>query len=232
MHRGSLVFDSAGAQRGTAVLHTSFSRVIFADALVKHFLTFNGCFFSRGRFSKQFVDSIDVTLLTNDRANLALAQEAKVSAMTIHSYVESVRGQYPDLAELLAPEESSAADVRGESNAPRKPANRRGGERVLLFEEHKPMSELTAGIQQGRYVCTQWPAFLHEVTRLCTTSQKCHRVLNVCLLGCSLGCDPHRYFQGPLRAERSSSNRCYVVAQGKQVGSIIGTTKCTIGLQF
>lgn len=100
------------------------------------------------------MDSINVTLLTNDRANLALAQEAKVSAMTIHSYVESVRGQYPDLAELLAPEESSAADDGGESNVPNRPANRRGGERVLLFEEHKPMSELTAGIQQGRYACT------------------------------------------------------------------------------
>ncbi|CAN0534774.1 unnamed protein product, partial [Ectocarpus sp. 8 AP-2014] len=84
-------------------------------------------------FSKQFGDSITVVLLTNDRANLSLAQDAKISAMTIHAYVESVRGQYPDLAELLAPEESSAA-----------------GDRVLLFEEHKPMSELTAGIRQGR----------------------------------------------------------------------------------
>ncbi|CAM9455731.1 unnamed protein product [Pylaiella littoralis] len=125
-------------------------------------------------FSKQFGGSIAVTLLTNDRANLALAQEAKVSAMTIHSYVESVGEQYPDLAELLAPEESSAAGDVGESNGPNQPVKRRGGERVLLFEEHKPMSELTAGIRQGRY------------------------------------------FQGALRAERSSSNRCYVVAQGKQ----------------
>lgn len=70
--------------------------------------------------------------------------------MTIHSYVESVGEQYPDLAELLAPEESSAAGDVGESNGPNQPVKRRGGERVLLFEEHKPMSELTAGIRQGR----------------------------------------------------------------------------------
>ncbi|CAM9204183.1 unnamed protein product [Ectocarpus fasciculatus] len=126
-------------------------------------------------FSKQIGDSIAVVLLTNDRANLSLAQDAKISAMTIHAYVESVRGQYPDLAELLAPEESSAADDDvGESNRDNQPQRRRGGQRVLLFQEHKPMSELTAGIRQGRY------------------------------------------FQGALRAERSSSNRCYVVAQGMQ----------------
>ncbi|CAM9805277.1 unnamed protein product [Ectocarpus sp. 6 AP-2014] len=125
-------------------------------------------------FSKQFGDSIAVVLLTNDRANLSLAQDAKISAMTIHAYVESVRGQYPDLAELLAPEESSAADDVSELNRGNPPQRRTGGQRVLLFEEHKPMSELTAGIRQGRY------------------------------------------FQGALRAERSSSNRCYVVAQGMQ----------------
>ncbi|CAM9386877.1 unnamed protein product [Ectocarpus sp. 13 AM-2016] len=125
-------------------------------------------------FSKQLGDSIAVVLLTNDRANLSLAEDAEISAMTIHAYVESVRGQYPDLAELLAPEESSAAGDVSESNRGNPPQRRTGGQRVLLFEEHKPMSELTAGIRQGRY------------------------------------------FQGALRAERSSSNRCYVVAQGMQ----------------
>lgn len=103
-----------------------------------------------GRFSQQLDDSAAVTLLTNDRANLALAQEANIPAMTIHSYVESVREQYPDLAELLAPEESSATDDVDQSNATNHTAKRRGGQRVLLFEEHKPMSELTAGIRQGR----------------------------------------------------------------------------------
>lgn len=91
-----------------------------------------------------------MTLLTNDRANLALAQEAQISAMTIHAYVESVRDQYPDLAELLAPEESSAADEVVQSHGASQHNKRRGNQRVLLFEEHKPMSELTAGIRQGR----------------------------------------------------------------------------------
>ena len=102
------------------------------------------------RFSEQLDDSAAVTLLTNDRANLALAQEAKIQAMTIHSYVESVREQYPDLAELIAPEESSAMDVEDQSKATNQTTKRRGGQRVLLFEEHKPMSELTAAIRQGR----------------------------------------------------------------------------------
>lgn len=102
------------------------------------------------RFSQQLDESAAVTLLTNDRANLALAQAAKIRAMTIHSYVESVREQYPDLAELLAPEESSAMDVEGQSKAANQKTKRRGGERVILFEEHKHMSDLTAGIRQGR----------------------------------------------------------------------------------
>lgn len=102
------------------------------------------------RFGHQLDDSAAVTLLTNDRANLALAKEADIRAMTIHSYVESVREQYPDLAELLAPEESSAMDVEDQSKVTKQTTKRRGGQRVLLFEEHKPMSELTAGIRQGR----------------------------------------------------------------------------------
>lgn len=102
------------------------------------------------RFSEQLGEPIAATLLTNDRANLKLAKEANVSAMTIHSYVESVRGQYPDLAELLAPEASAAAEDINNSCGGKKPTRRQGGQRVLLFEEHKPMSELTAGIRQGR----------------------------------------------------------------------------------
>lgn len=101
------------------------------------------------RFSQQLDDSAAVILLTNDRANLALAEEANIRAMTIHSYVESVREYYPDLAELLAPEESSAMD-EDQSKATNQTTKRRGGQRVLVFEEHKPMSELTAGIRQGR----------------------------------------------------------------------------------
>lgn len=102
------------------------------------------------RFSQQLDDSAAVTLLTNDRANLVLAEEANIRAMTIHSYVESVREQYPDLAEFLAPEESSAMDVEGQSKATSQTPKGRTGQRVLLFEEHKPMSELTAGIREGR----------------------------------------------------------------------------------
>lgn len=105
------------------------------------------------RFSEQLDDPKAVLLLTNDRANLALAEEAHISVMTIHAYVESVREQYPDLAELLAPEEDSFnADDVGESKGSKQSARRKGGQqqRVLLFDEHKPMSQLTAGIRQGR----------------------------------------------------------------------------------
>ena len=71
--------------------------------------------------------------------------------MTIHSYVKSVQEQYPDLAELLAPEASVEADQGGSSNnSGNTSVQRRGIQRVLLFEEHKPMSELKDGIRQGR----------------------------------------------------------------------------------
>lgn len=91
-----------------------------------------------------------MTLLTNDRANLKLAKEANIPAMTIHSYVESVRVQYPDLAELLAPEASSAPDDAEHTAGGNRSTRKQGGSRALLFEEHKPMSELTTGIRQGR----------------------------------------------------------------------------------
>lgn len=102
------------------------------------------------RFAKQLGESIDVMLLTNDRGNLALAKEANIPAMTVHSYIESVRDRFPDLSELLAPEASSGVDDIAESKGGKKSARRQGGQRVLLFQEHKPMSELTAGIRQGR----------------------------------------------------------------------------------
>lgn len=105
------------------------------------------------RFAKQLGESIAVTLLTNDRANLALAKEANIPVMTIHSYIESVSEQYPDLAELLAPEVSTSEGDADHPPAGKKSARRQGGQRVLLYQEHKPMSELTAGIRQGRYVC-------------------------------------------------------------------------------
>lgn len=104
----------------------------------------------RNRFSEQLGESVGVTLLTNDRANLLLAKEDNIPAMTIHSYVESVRSQYPDLAELVAPEASAGEeDVVGLKDG-KKASRKQGGQRALLFEEHKPMSELTAGIRQGR----------------------------------------------------------------------------------
>lgn len=102
------------------------------------------------RFASQLGKSIDVLLLTNDRANLSLAIEANIPAMTVHAYVESVSEQYPGLAELLAPETPTMEDdaesfMRGTGST-----RRSGWQRPLLFREHKPMSELTAGIRQGR----------------------------------------------------------------------------------
>ncbi|CAM9627658.1 unnamed protein product, partial [Sphacelaria rigidula] len=102
-------------------------------------------------FANQLGDSVNVTLLTNDRANLALAKEANISAETIHSYIESVHEQYPNLSELLAPEESSVTDGAEPSKGQTRSARRASNARPLIFSEHKPMSELTAGIRQGRY---------------------------------------------------------------------------------
>lgn len=149
-----------------------------------------------------------------------LAKEAKVSALTIHSYVESVREQYPDLAERLAPEVSSMVDDVESSTDEKKSTRRTGGRRPLLFPEHKPMSELTAGIRQGRSVSNRMYDFCASIS---------------CIVHCSyfsllsmLECFNHlihtcRYFQGALRAERGGCNRCYVVAQGMQVSKCFDT---------
>ncbi|CAM9533622.1 unnamed protein product [Discosporangium mesarthrocarpum] len=97
-------------------------------------------------FKGQLGEAIEVLLLTNDRANLGKAKEANLQAMTIHSYVRSLHGEYPDLVELLAPEES-----RDEFEADASDGLKGYGQKPLVFPEHKPMSELMAGIRQGRY---------------------------------------------------------------------------------
>lgn len=79
---------------------------------------------------------------------MKLAVDAGLRALSIHSYVESLQAQYPDLAERLAVEgrQQDAAESRKDGQE----SGQKPGSRRHLFHEHKPMSELTAGIRQGR----------------------------------------------------------------------------------
>lgn len=89
-------------------------------------------------------------LLTNDRANLGLAKDAGVSAMSIHSYVKSLQEQYPDLSERMSPDASQQMDGVNSSKDGQESVTKGGNQRHHVFQEHKRMSELTNGIRQGR----------------------------------------------------------------------------------
>ncbi|KAF2312515.1 hypothetical protein GH714_034930 [Hevea brasiliensis] len=87
-------------------------------------------------------DAAKVLLLTNDRENKRKATEEGVSAETIESYVKSL-GQ-PALLDLLA--QPASEDVVMEEVEDLRPSKRK-----VVYSEHKPMSEITAGLTSGIY---------------------------------------------------------------------------------
>lgn len=83
-----------------------------------------------------------VLLITNDRDNKRKATEQGIFAETVESYVKSL-GQ-PTLLDLLVQptsEDVSMGDVE----------DLRPSKRKAIYSEHKPMSEITAGLQRGIY---------------------------------------------------------------------------------
>ncbi|KAG4139233.1 hypothetical protein ERO13_D07G178500v2 [Gossypium hirsutum] len=85
-----------------------------------------------------------VLLITNDRDNKRTAGEEGISADTIQSYVKSL-GQ-PELLDLLVQPASESEDtvmVEVEDLRPSK--------RQVVYQEHKPMSEITLGLHRGIY---------------------------------------------------------------------------------
>ncbi|GFY87749.1 ribonuclease II family protein [Actinidia rufa] len=83
-----------------------------------------------------------VLLITNDRENKRKATEEGISAETVESYVKSL-GQ-PGLLDLLV--QTSSQDVGMEEVEDLRPSKRK-----IIYTEHKPMSEITAGLHRGIY---------------------------------------------------------------------------------
>lgn len=83
-----------------------------------------------------------VLLITNDRDNKRKATEQGIFAETVESYVKSL-GQ-PTLLDLLV--QPTSEDVSMENVEDLRPSKRKA-----IYSEHKPMSEITAGLQRGIY---------------------------------------------------------------------------------
>ncbi|XP_007046470.2 PREDICTED: exosome complex exonuclease RRP44 homolog A [Theobroma cacao] len=85
-----------------------------------------------------------VLLITNDRENKRRAVEEGISTDTIQSYVKSL-GQ-PELLDLLVHPASESEDVAMEQVEDLRPSKRQ-----VVYQEHKPMSEITLGLHRGIY---------------------------------------------------------------------------------
>ncbi|XP_002521738.2 exosome complex exonuclease RRP44 homolog A [Ricinus communis] len=87
-------------------------------------------------------DAAKVLLITNDRENKRKATEEGVVAETIEAYVKSL-GQ-PALLDLLVQPSS-------EDTVMKEVEDLRPSKRKVVYPEHKPMSEITAGLTSGIY---------------------------------------------------------------------------------
>ncbi|KAK1353847.1 Exosome complex exonuclease rrp44 [Heracleum sosnowskyi] len=86
---------------------------------------------------------VRVLLITNDRENKRKATDEGISAETVESFVKSL-GQ-PELLDLLVrPQFDDVHMVDSEDLRPSK--------RKVIYTEHKPMSEITAGLH-SRSIC-------------------------------------------------------------------------------
>lgn len=95
--------------------------------------------------------SVRVVLLTDDADNRRKAAEAGIEAMSAAQYARSRAAEAPELPDLVAAgrngdngDVDAAAEAGGREGA-------RGGKRRRVYEDHKAMSEVTAGIKGGRY---------------------------------------------------------------------------------
>jgi exosome complex exonuclease DIS3/RRP44 len=90
-------------------------------------------------YQKQLaMTDVKVLLLTNDRENLNKAKASGVDAMTIHQYVKTVADKFPELSDKLAQCVETTPANQGGKAAP-----------GAIFEEHWPLSKLTAAIKAG-----------------------------------------------------------------------------------
>lgn len=95
-----------------------------------------------------------VILLTDDADSRRKAADLGVEALGSAAYARLRAGDAPELQDLVA----AAAAARGDAEGGAGPAGGGGGggkgraaKRQRVYEEHRPMSEVTAGIKAGRY---------------------------------------------------------------------------------
>ncbi|CAO2834115.1 unnamed protein product [Amaranthus hypochondriacus] len=85
---------------------------------------------------------VRVLLITNDRENKRKAKEEGILAETVESYVKSL--DQPSLLDLVA--QPASEDVVMNDVEDLRPSKRK-----VIYNEHKPMSEITAGLHRGIY---------------------------------------------------------------------------------
>lgn len=97
---------------------------------------------------------LQVILLTDDADSRRKAADLGVEALGSAAYARLRAGDAPELQDLVA----AAAAARGDAEGGAGPAGGGGGggkgraaKRQRVYEEHRPMSEVTAGIKAGRY---------------------------------------------------------------------------------
>ncbi|KAG5623144.1 hypothetical protein H5410_008362 [Solanum commersonii] len=84
--------------------------------------------------------AVSVLLITNDRENKKKAIEEGISAETVECYVKSL-GQ-PELLDLIV--QPPSEDVNMDDVEDLRPSKRK-----VIYNEHKPMSEITSGLLRG-----------------------------------------------------------------------------------
>lgn len=82
-----------------------------------------------------------VILLTDDAGCRAKALEKGLCALSSVEYATELAGSAPELQDVVAQPGVQAVQVEGSGDTKRR----------RIYEDHKPMSEITAGIKAGRY---------------------------------------------------------------------------------
>jgi len=110
-----------------------------------------------------------IILLTDDANNRLKAKEMGVEALSAREYAKLKNDEAPELADLVAAaaaehyylsekernegdgEPSAASTQLGKGNKEQNKQQNRAVKRQKVYEDHKPMSEMTAGLKAGRY---------------------------------------------------------------------------------
>ncbi|KAK9713411.1 hypothetical protein RND81_06G025500 [Saponaria officinalis] len=93
-------------------------------------------------YQKHLTSAVRILLITNDKENKRKACEEGIAAETVESYVRSL-GQ-PELLDSLR--QPSSEDVAMDDVEDLRPSKKQA-----IYSEHKPMSEITAGLHHGIY---------------------------------------------------------------------------------